>query len=49
MILDRITKGDKLDAMALAKQHYGYSTSEAKKCIDEITDNLSVDQKDEKI
>ena len=46
MILDRITKGDKLDAMALAKQHYGYSTIEAKNFIDELTDNLSVHQKD---
>lgn len=46
MILDRIIKGDKIDAIALAKQYYGYSTTEAKNFIDELTDNLSFHKKD---
>jgi len=41
MILDRIIKGDKFDAIVLAKRHYGYTTTEAKKFIDELTDDLS--------
>jgi hypothetical protein len=36
MILDRISKGDIMDANNLAKQHYGYSTTEAKKFIDDL-------------
>lgn len=36
MILERIAKGDKFDAMALAKKHYGYSTTEAKQFVDEL-------------
>jgi len=38
MILDRIAKADKFDAMALVKKHYGYSTTEAKQFIDEMMD-----------
>jgi hypothetical protein len=41
MILDRISKGDKFDARALVKKHYGYSTTEAKQFIDEMTDGSS--------
>ncbi len=36
MILDRVSKGDRFDAMTLVKKHYGYSTTEAKKFIDEL-------------
>lgn len=38
MILDRVSKGDTFDAMALVKKHYAYSTTEAKQFIDELTD-----------
>ncbi|MCP4046658.1 MAG: hypothetical protein GY732_11805 [Gammaproteobacteria bacterium] len=41
MILDRVMKGDTTDAITLVKQHYGYSTTEAKLFIDELTGNLS--------
>lgn len=37
MILDRITKGDIMDANNLARQHYGYSTTEAKQFIEEMS------------
>ncbi len=37
MILNRITKGDIMDAIHLARQHYGYSTAEAKKFIEEMS------------
>jgi hypothetical protein len=37
MILDRISKGDTFDAIALVKEHYGYNTTEAKRFIDELT------------
>jgi hypothetical protein len=38
MILERIAQGDHLDAMKLAKKRYGYSTTEAKQFIDNLTD-----------
>lgn len=47
MILDRVIKGDTIDAITLVKQHYGYSTTDAKKFIDELTDNLSNRQSDQ--
>jgi len=37
MILDRISKGDTFDAIALVKEYYGYNTTEAKRFIDELT------------
>jgi hypothetical protein len=43
MILDRISKGDRFDAMALVKKHYSYSTTEAKKFIDELTPDSTED------
>ena len=39
MILERISQGDQFDAIALIKKHYGYSTTEAKQFIDELTNN----------
>jgi len=41
MILDRVSKGDTFDAVALAKKHYGYTTTEATQFIDELSDGLS--------
>lgn len=41
MILERISQGDKLDAIALVKRHYDYSTTEAKQFIDELMHNKS--------
>ncbi len=36
MILERVSRGDRLDAMKLAKKRYGYFTTEAKQFIDEL-------------
>ncbi len=41
MILERISRGDNFDARRLVKRHYGYSTTEAVKFIDELTNNTS--------
>ena len=43
MILDRIARGDKFDARALVKKHYGYSTTEAVKFVDDLMNNQSTD------
>lgn len=39
MILDRITKGDKLDAISLVQRHYGYSTTEAKIFVEDLIEH----------
>ncbi|MEJ2157521.1 MAG: hypothetical protein P8X96_19495 [Desulfobacteraceae bacterium] len=36
MILERVSRGDRLDAMKLAKKRYGYTTTAAKQFIDEL-------------
>jgi hypothetical protein len=41
MILDRVVKGDKIDAIALVKKHYGFSTTDSIKFIGELMDNVS--------
>ncbi len=46
-ILDRVVKGDMIDAITLVKQYYGYSTTDAKKFVDELTDNLPNCQSDQ--
>lgn len=44
MILDRINKGDKIDAVKLAQGHYGYTKTEAKRFIDELMENQVSDE-----
>lgn len=39
MILDRVLKGDRFDAMDLLKKHRGYSTTKAKQFIEELADS----------
>jgi hypothetical protein len=41
MILDRVVKGDKMDAITLVKKHYGFSTTDSIKFIGELMDNVS--------
>ncbi len=36
MIMDRIIKGDKIDAIKLVQRHYGYSNTEAVLFVDEL-------------
>lgn len=43
MILDRISKGDKLDAIRLVREHYNYSTTEAKLFVDELMTQKTTD------
>ncbi len=38
MILDRVSKGYTFDAVALVKKHYGYTTTEARQFIDDLSD-----------
>ncbi|RKZ43718.1 MAG: hypothetical protein DRQ58_12220 [Gammaproteobacteria bacterium] len=47
MILDRVVKGDTMDAMALVKKHYGFSTTDAKNFIDELMDTVSNPEPDQ--
>jgi hypothetical protein len=42
MILDRIAKGEMMDARNLVRVHYGYSMTEAKHFIDELMNESSV-------
>lgn len=41
MIIDRISKGDKIDAIKLVQRHYNYSTTEAKLFVDELMSHQS--------
>lgn len=47
MILDRVVKGDTMDAITLVKKHYGYSTTDAMKFIGELMDSVSSHQSDQ--
>jgi hypothetical protein len=47
MILDRVVKGDKMDAINLVKKHYGYSTANAIKFIGDLMDSVSNHQSDQ--
>ncbi len=44
MILDRISKGDKIDAINLVQRHYNYSTTEAKLFVDELMSQQSTNK-----
>tara|TARA_R110002072_G_scaffold6364_7_gene37596 strand:- start:6861 stop:7856 length:996 start_codon:yes stop_codon:yes gene_type:complete len=45
MILDRISKGDKMDAIKLVQRHYNYDTTEAKLFVDELMSHQSIKEK----
>ena len=47
MILDRVVKGDKMDAIALVKKHYGYGTTDSIRFIGELMDSVSSHQSDQ--
>ena len=48
MILDRVLKGDKFDAMDLLKKHRGYSTTKAKQFIEELAGNSNKNETSKK-
>ena len=44
MIMDRVSKGDKIDAIKLVQRHYDYSNTEAKLFVDELMGQQSTNK-----